>query len=125
MVRCQVAELVWDKIQELVNRCFSLIPSQQQITFSSDTIMFQNLSIVKDKNNRQAIREIIYIAKHVLYRCRFRENRHNMLRIKVVLINISFEIDKLISTRVFANKRIALLNDFVGLLKDFLGLNNT
>ena len=122
MVQCNIARQIWDHFVEV----FDDIAVENNLNFrfpplTHDNIMFNYLNLPRNYNFKWEIKDIIMIAKHQIYKIRFRENIEQLPRKKQLIILIILEIEKLQTVRSFNCMRTQYLREFTAKLRQSIG----
>ena len=91
MFTCNVAQGSLQAIKDAVN---SLL--EDEIDMTSDLVLFHKVPATVPPNQRRDIIDLLLIFKHIIYRTRFRENQNRRPTVKLIIISIILEMEKLV-----------------------------
>ena len=118
MVDCVLARAVWNEIQEIFNKTAREENHQEEdIYLDRDTIMFNQVK----GTNKEDLRDIIMVTKHVIYRVKFRENPNRLPTKRMILVMVVLEIEKVILLKNYKNKISFFMHDFNNELRNVCG----
>ena len=95
LFHCNLAMGALQKVTDSINSTL-----EDEINPSTDLVLFHHSQADLSRNEKEYITDILMIYKHVIYRLRFRENVGRFPTVKLVLINIILETEKLIRLKI-------------------------
>ena len=94
MHQCNLATGVLQKLEASLGDSLD-----DDVPLTSDAVLFHHLPNSLNKHEKKNVIDILMIYKHTIYKLRFRENIARYPTIKLVLISIILELNKLISLK--------------------------
>ena len=112
LFECQLMRGMLVIIERVINRQRGL-----NIVFDLDTVLFHKITGCEDEDLRCEINDVLLVTKHIVYRVRFRENVDRYPTIKMMMLTLIIELQKLVPAKRRVNKRTCGLTDIIQQLR--------
>ena len=100
--QCQLAVNTWEKILECYNEVaprYTRDTTSFPVTTTADMVLFQHTPNQLQAAAATDLFDLMMVTKHVLYRLRFRDNLQRYPTLRLVLIHVALEIEKIVIIR--------------------------
>ena len=91
---------------------------QQVASFTKDNIMFNISPGNFTQDDKKDVRDVIMLAKHAIYRLKFRDNLTRLPTIRLLTIIIALDLEKTIRVRSHFNENSQFLSLVANKLKN-------
>ena len=112
LFECQLMRGMLVIIERVINRQRGL-----NIVFDLNTVLFHKITGCEDEDLRCEINDVLLVTKHIVYRVRFRENVDRYPTIKMMMLTLIIELQKLVPAKRRVNKRTCGLTDIIQQLR--------
>ena len=122
ILQCPLAQLLWGHLADSFNEVTERPDAgNTPITLQRDNIMFNHPpSGIPDHQKYDCI-DAIMIAKHAIYRLKFRQNTNRLPTIKLLLVTVALDMERAVTVRNYMCKDSQLLADITDKLKTKAG----
>ena len=79
--------------------------------------MFHKITGCENEDLKCEINDVLLVTKHIVYRVRFRENVDRFPTIRMMVLTLIIELQKLVPAKRRVNKRTCGLVDIIKLLR--------
>ena len=87
------------------------------ISFNLDSVLFHKITGCENEDLKCEINDVLLVTKHIVYRVRFRENVDRFPTIRMMVLTLIIELQKLVPAKRRVNKRTCGLVDIIKLLR--------
>ena len=112
--QCTVAQQYWAALESVLT---NVLCSQHPVDLSRDNIMFNHpIDGVSDSQKYDVI-DIVMVSKHVIYRLKFRENLNRLPTLRLIIVMVALDLEKVVNVRNHLNKESIFINETMNVLK--------
>ena len=112
LFECQLMRGILNVVERVINSLGNL-----NISFNLDSVLFHKITGCENEDLKCEINDVLLVTKHIVYRVRFRENVDRFPTIRMMVLTLIIELQKLVPAKRRVNKRTCGLVDIIKLLR--------
>ena len=122
MFECTLAQQIWNTVTNEFNAALAEDHHDAQpVTLTRNSVLFNHIHSLTSALNKDLL-HIVMTVKHRIYQFKFRENQERFPSLRLALLSIALDVDKVITVRQQNGLNSSFIEKFNNRLKSIVGL---